>query len=80
MVRRPSALYAVLGHDGDGNSGPFRELHKCAVPLGDATRRPTPDTEIAGSQCGGGETAKASRAAAMSGQQTFELRREVVGL
>ena len=27
-------------------------------PLGDATRRPTPDTELAGSQCGGGENAR----------------------
>jgi hypothetical protein len=36
----------VLGHHRDRNSGQFSDLHNCTVPLGDATRRPTPDAEL----------------------------------
>ena len=35
-----------LGHDPDRNRRPFRELHNCTVPLGDAIRRPTLAAEL----------------------------------
>ena len=37
---------ALLGHHRDRNCRQFCELHNCTNPLGDATRRPTPDAEL----------------------------------
>jgi hypothetical protein len=37
---------SLLGHNCNGHFRPFRELHNCSNPLGDATRHPTPDAEL----------------------------------
>ena len=43
-VCRPSL--PPLCHYGERNCREFLDVHYCTVPLGDATRRPTPDAEL----------------------------------
>jgi hypothetical protein len=59
---------ARLGDHRDRNSRPFRELHSCTVPLGDARHHPTPTLSCQLSARGGGSDEATRRPSVSSGR------------